>query len=166
MKKRYMKKIKILIVGMFMLRTMVCTAQHIDQSYLEPDSGDLLVSIYLLNNDMRVVKKGYKDHELDSMSQLKRRRAEGKFNYFAFRITVNTIYYYDRKKSLVGNFVSYFATGDTIQFVMTEKNGDILTIEISHLDQQKQSVVITEQKLNGKIRKYYSSNCKLERRSR
>jgi hypothetical protein len=49
---------------------------------------------------------------------------------------------------------------------MSEKNGDILHIEISQLDQEKKSVVITEQKLNGKIKRYYGSDCKLERSSR
>ncbi len=48
---------------------------------------------------------------------------------------------------------------------MSEKNGDILFIEISHLNEEKKSVVIRENKLNGKTFKYYSENCILERRS-
>ena len=67
---------------------------------------------------------------------------------------------------MVGNFISYNVDADTMHFVMSEKNGDILFIEISQLDQEKKSVVITEQTLNGKIKRYYGSDCKLERSSR
>jgi hypothetical protein len=49
---------------------------------------------------------------------------------------------------------------------MSEKNGDYLFIDISQLENEKKSEVIAEKKLNGKITKYYSSNCILERRSR
>jgi hypothetical protein len=48
---------------------------------------------------------------------------------------------------------------------MSEKNGDILFIEITQLNKEKKSVVIRENKLNGKTFKYYSENCILERRS-
>jgi hypothetical protein len=46
---------------------------------------------------------------------------------------------------------------------MSEKNGVYLFIDISQLENDKKSVIIAEKKLNGKITKYYSSDCKLER---
>ena len=140
-------------------------SQKLDNSYFSPDEGENFISIYLVINDLRVSKSNSKIDNLDTLTQVKKRKAEGKFNYFAFRITANTIYYYDRKKSLIGNFISYHVDEDTIHFVMSEKNGDILFIEISQLDQEKKSVIITEQKLNRRIIKYYCSDCKLERSS-
>ena len=141
-------------------------SQKMDHSYFSPDEGEKFVSIYLVINDLRVSKSNSKTDDLDTLIQLKRKKAKDKFNYFAFRITANTIFYDFRKKSLVGNFISYNVDADTMHFVMSEKNGDILFIEISQLDQEKKSVVITEQTLNGKIKRYYGSDCKLERSSR
>ena len=141
-------------------------SQKMDHSYFSPDEGEKFVSIYLVINDLRVSKSNSKTDDLDTLIQLKRKKAKDKFNYFAFRITANTIFYDFRKKSLVGNFISYNVDADTMHFVMSEKNGDILFIEISQLDQEKKSVVIREQTLNGKIKRYYGSDCKLERSSR
>jgi hypothetical protein len=141
-------------------------SQNINQSYFKPDSGDNFISVYLTITDMRVSKTNSKNDDLDSKVQIKSKKAKDKFNYFAFRISANTIYYDDRKKSLVGNIVSYHIHDDTIHFVMSEKNGDYLFIDISQLENEKKSEVIAEKKLNGKITKYYSSNCILERRSR
>jgi hypothetical protein len=139
--------------------------QKIDHTFLQPDEGEKFVSIYLTVNDISVSKLNSKTDDLDTLIQLKKKKAKGKFKHFGFRITANTIYYDDRKKSLVGNFISYNFDADTIYFAMSEKNGDILFIEISQLDQEKKSVVIRENKLNGKTFKYYSENCILERRS-
>ena len=139
--------------------------QKIDHTYLEPDEGEKFISVYLTINDLSVSKLNSKIEDLDTITQVKKKKAKGKFNYFGFRITANTIYYDDRKKGFVGNFISYHFEADTLHFVMSEKNGDILFIEISHLNQEKKSVVIRENKLNGKTFKYYSENCILERRS-
>ena len=139
--------------------------QKIDHTYLEPDKGEKFISVYLTINDLSVSKLNSKIEDLDTITQVKKKKAKGKFNYFGFRITANTIYYGYRKKGFVGNFISYHFEADTLHFVMSEKNGDILFIEISHLNQEKKSVVIRENKLNGKTFKYYSENCILERRS-
>jgi hypothetical protein len=139
--------------------------QKIDHTYLEPDKGEKFISVYLTINDLSVSKLNSKIEDLDTITQLKKKKVKGKFKYFGFRITANTIWYDDRKKSLFGNFISYHFDADTLHFVMSEKNGDILFIEISHLNQEKKSVVIRENKLNGKTFKYYSENCILERRS-
>jgi len=139
--------------------------QKIDHTFLQPDEGEKFVSIYLLVNDLNVSKLNSKIEDLDTITQVKKKKAKGKFNYFGFRITANTIYYDDRKKGFVGNFISYYFDADTLNFVMSEKNGDILFIKISRLNQEKKSVVIRQNKLNGKTFKYYSENCILERRS-
>jgi hypothetical protein len=139
--------------------------QKIDHTFLEPDDGEKFVSVYLTINDLSVSKLNSKIDEFDTISQVKKKKAIGKFNYFGFKITANTIWYDDRKKSLFGNFISYYFVADTLHFVMSEKNGDILFIEITQLNKEKKSVVIRENKLNGKTFKYYSENCILERRS-
>ncbi len=139
--------------------------QKIDHTFLQPDEGEKFVSIYLTVNDLSVSKLNSKAEDLDTLTQVNKKKAKGKFKHFGFRITANTIYYDDRKKSLVGNFISYNFDADTIYFAMSEKSGDILFIEISQLDQEKKSVVIRENKLNGKPFKYCSENCILERRS-
>jgi hypothetical protein len=92
--------------------------QKIDHTFLQPDEGEKFVSIYLTVNDLSFTKLNSEAEDLDTKTQLKKKKAEGKFNYFAFGITANTIYYDDRKKSLVGNFISYNFTASVFVMIL------------------------------------------------
>ena len=66
---------------------------------------------------------------------------------------------------MVGNFISFNTNEDTLHVVMSEKNGDVIFLDIFKSKTNNMSVVITEMKLNGKSKVYFSNNCVLERRS-
>jgi dimeric dUTPase (all-alpha-NTP-PPase superfamily) len=70
-----------------------------------------------------------------------------------------------KSNSLVGNFISYYNDGDTLHISMSEKNGDVIFLNIFNHN-NKMSVIITENMINGKTKVYFSDSCFLERKSR
>jgi hypothetical protein len=92
------------------------------------------------------------------------RKTKNPFTYFALKISSDTIFYKTKQKSLHGSLISINSQTDTLQFFMSEHNGDVLNIKIFYNDHNKVVVIIQEKKLNKKIKLYYSDECILKRK--
>jgi hypothetical protein len=130
-------------------------SQKFGESFVKPNDGDELISIYLGVNNLKTI----------NLKTKKVRRTKNGFKYFSFAITNNTLYYNTQKKSLVGSYISINSQKDTLNFIMSEENGDVLNIKIFYNDYKKIVTTIEETKINNKVKMYFSENCLLVRRS-
>ena len=157
---------KNLLVVLFSLTlTLNSLSQNFNGSYIEPDNEENFVSLYFSIDSLKLSKSKISTNKFDSLNLSKSKVVKSGFNYFAFRITANTIYYNTKNKSLIGNFVSITPNLDTLHIVMSEKNGNYLFFDIIKTKTDKIIVVIREKSLSGKTKVYFSDDCKLERSS-
>jgi len=147
-----MNKLIILLI-VFTLSSKLFS-QKFGPSYIKPDDSSSFISIYLSVNNLKKINPKTK----------RVKKAKNSFNYFAFRITKNTIFYDTKYKSLIGSFIYTNSKEDTLNFFMSENNGDLLDIKIFYNDHDKVVVLIEERKLNNKIKIYYSDECILTRK--
>lgn len=155
----------LLIVLFSFVMSMTVMSQKIDVPFISPDSNERFISVYLSVNDLMVSKSDSLVKDIDNLYGEKHIKAKDGFTYFGFRFTANTIYYDTKNKGMVGYFISFNTNEDTLHVVMSEKSGDIFFLDIFKSKTNNMSVVITEIKLNGKTKVYFSNNCVLERRS-
>ena len=155
----------LLIVLFSFVIPMSLMSQRIDESFVSPDSNEIFVSVYLSINDLMVSKSDSLIKNIDTLYSVKHRKVKYGFTWFGFRVTANTIYYDIKNNSMVGNFISFYTNEDTLHVVMSEKNGDVIFLDIFKSKTNKMSTVITKISLNGKSKVYFSDNCVLERRS-
>jgi hypothetical protein len=158
-----MKNLLIVLFSFVMSTTVM--SQKIDVPFISPDSNERFVSVYLSVNDLMVSKSDSVVKDIDILYGEKHIKAKNGFTHFGFRFTANTIYYDTKNKGMVGYFISFNTNEDTLHVVMSEKSGDIIFLDIFKSKTNNMSVVITEMKLNGKSKVYFSNNCVLERRS-
>jgi len=130
-------------------------SQKFGPSYVVPDSSHDFVSVYISMKNLLSINTKTK----------KVKKTKNSFNFFAFKITTNTIFYNTKYKSLTGSFIDINSQKDTLIFFMSEQNGDVLNIKIFYNDHNKAVILIEERKLNNKIKLYYSDECTLTRKS-
>lgn len=147
-----MKKLLILLI-VFML-TNDLYSQKFGPSYVKPDDSTSFISVYLSMNNLKEINPKTK----------KVKKAKNPFNFFAFKITTNTIFYNTKYQSLIGSFIDINSQKDTLIFFMSENNGDVLNIKIFYNDHNKVVVLLDERKLNNRIKLYYSDECILTRK--
>jgi hypothetical protein len=157
---------KILTLFLLLSLTFNTLSQKFNDSYIKPNEGDNYVSLYFSINNLKLSKNKSTTTDFDSLVNFEYKTLKNGFNYFAFRVTANVVFYDTKNKSLVGNFVSVNPNGDTLQIVMSEKNGDYLFLDIIETSKDKFIVIIEEKSLNGKTKVYFSDECILERASR
>jgi hypothetical protein len=145
----------IILTFLSFLITYNLFSQKFGDSYIEPNKGDEIISIYLGVNNLKTI----------NLRTKKVRKTKNGFKYFSFAITNNTLYYNTQKKSLYGSYISINSQKDTLNFVMSEKNGDVLNIKIFYNDHKKVVTTIEEKKINTKVKMYFSEECLLVRRS-
>jgi|688.fasta_scaffold18301_7 hypothetical protein len=158
-----MKNISVILFSI--ITSFSLMSQTFNKNYFDTDANDSFVSIYLSIDNLMISKSNSNLTNLDSLYSSKHIMSKNGLEYFAFRITANTIYYDTKNKSLVGNFISYYNDGDTLHISMSEKNGDVIFLNIFNHN-NKMSVIITENMINGKTKVYFSDSCFLERKSR
>jgi hypothetical protein len=144
----------IILTFLSFLITSNLFSQKFGDSYIEPNKGDEIISIYIGVNNLKTI----------NLKTKKVRKTKIPFTYFALKISSDTIFYKTKQKSLHGSLISINSQTDTLQFFMSEHNGDVLNIKIFYNDHNKVVVIIQEKKLNKKIKLYYSDECILKRK--
>jgi hypothetical protein len=144
----------IILTFLSFLITSNLFSQKFGDSYIEPNKGDEIISIYIGVNNLKTI----------NLKTKKVRKTKSPFTYFALKISSDTIFYKTKQKSLHGSLISINSQTDTLQFFMSEHNGDVLNIKIFYNDHNKVVVIIQEKKLNKKIKLYYSDECILKRK--
>ena len=144
----------IILTFLSFLITYNLFSQKFGDSYIEPNKGDEIISIYIGVNNLKTI----------NLKTKKVRKTKSPFTYFALKISSDTIFYKTKQKSLHGSLISINSQTDTLQFFMSEHNGDVLNIKIFYNDHNKVVVIIQEKKLNKKIKLYYSDECILKRK--
>jgi hypothetical protein len=145
----------IILTFLSFLITYNLFSQKFGDSYIEPNKGDEIISIYIGVNNLKTI----------NLKTKKVRKTKSPFTYFALKISSDTIFYKTKQKSLHGSLISINSQTDTLQFFMSEHNGDVLNIKIFYNDHKKVVTTIEEKKINTKVKMYFSEECLLVRRS-